>query len=131
MRGMIAAVVVGCLFALPATGESPLRGQWRVTILTEPNYAATVSIDADNRAMWYADMDNGRPASFCGYVARVDSANAEIVLTDGVDVAKAYCSIQSSDMLQCRNIRGNETMGKPYILTRTTREIGKLWQGKR
>lgn len=131
MRGMIGAATSACLFALPALAESPLQGQWKMTIPTNPSYVGTMRVDAEGRATFYAPSDNGRPADFRGYVAKADNVNVEIVFADGTQVVKAYCVIQSSDLLHCRNIRADEKMPTPYVLARMNRDVGKLWQGRR
>lgn len=127
-RNIVSAVLGISMIAPPAYGQSPLQGEWKITVPDSPGYVGAVKVDADKRATLTAAMDNGRPANYRGYVARTTATNAEIILTDGVDVAKAYCSILSSDLLHCRNIRGNETLGDPYVLTRLKQDIGKLWK---
>jgi hypothetical protein len=56
---------------------------------------------------------------FHGYVAHTDSMEAEIILTDGVGVVHALCTIQSSDLLHCEHRYGNGRVSNLFVLTRT------------
>ncbi len=118
-------LVLGCLFALPAFGESPLRGNWQVTLSTDPQYLGMVLIDDDGRAIWEPSAIPWR-----GYVSRFDSANAQITLTDGQNVSHVRCRILSSDLLDCHAHRPAGT-SDGFMLKRVGEKVPKLWQGAR
>lgn len=96
-------LLVAALLFAPISGQSEeainLRGQWQVG---SPNYAGMMLIDAEHRVTW--DATYGR--SWRGYVARADAAEAEIVITNHDRVVHEHCTVQSSDLLHCRETGG-------------------------
>lgn len=100
--------------------ECSLRGQWQLYRADKPTYVAIVLIDAARRVTYDSPMDNGRPAKFRGYIAKLDEANVEIALTDQVGVAHMNCAIESSDLLHCTILRSDGVMSPRLLLTRRT-----------
>lgn len=125
MSRTIGAALVACLLAAPALGEPGpplgkpvLPGHWRV-ISSSPDYIAVVLIDLERRVTFDAPVDNGRPASFRGYIAETDGAKIKFVLTDGKAVAHIDCTIQSTELLQCRSFRlADRHTSPPYLMIR-------------
>lgn len=107
-----------CLAGPAAWASSPLQGQWRIAAETQPTYVGTVLIDQSGRATWDSPLDSGRPASFRGYVSRLDRPRLEITFTNGIRVTKAYCLIQSADLLHCHNVRADGSASDVFTLTR-------------
>jgi hypothetical protein len=115
MRTILIALAL-CLAAEAAQAASPLQGQWQIDAPNEPNYVGVVLIDAAGRVIWDSPQDAGRPANFRGYVARAAPV-AEIVFTNSVDVVHTYCTVLSSDLLNCYNVR-KKGPSIPFMLTR-------------
>lgn len=118
MRGIIGAAAVGCLFAISAHAESPLRGEWNLTLPSVPGYFAVMKVDAEGRVIGVDD--DGRESR--GYVAHADAASAEFVITERGTVSRIRCAVQSRDLLHCQ---GMYTTGAAFrsmlILSRTER----------
>lgn len=127
MARQIGVILAVLLFALPARGESLLRGQWQMSRPSDPAYVGIMLVDVDGRATYDAPMDNGRAAHFRGYIASITPWKVEIVFADGSQVVKAYCVVQSSDLLRCQNRLADESLSNVYTLTRLRREVGVLW----
>jgi hypothetical protein len=115
---MVLLLIALCLAGHAAWAASPLQGHWRVDAPTIPDYVGTVLIDRDGRAIWDAADDRGRPASFRGYVARVDRPKVEITFTNGIRVTRAHCLIQSADLMHCHNLYGDGRTSDVFTLTR-------------
>lgn len=127
MRKILAACIA---LMLPAPGQAQdadLRGQWKVTVPSLPAYRGTVLIDAERRATLDAPSDGGRPAKYQGYVAGLDGAKVEIILTDRQSVAHLHCMIQSSDLLNCYVVRDADAgISTGFVLSRTGRGPDRL-----
>jgi len=119
-RGLTAALFLGAVLLstsreLRSQEDNGLQGQWQITIPSRPAYNGLALIDAEYRTTW----DDGYGPQFHGYVAHTDSMEAEIILTDGVGVVHALCTIQSSDLLHCEHRYGNGRVSNLFVLTRT------------
>lgn len=124
MRTILA---IALLIAAPAWAQdADLRGQWKVTVPSQPTYSGTVLVDAERRATWNSPLDNGRPAKYQGYIAGLDGPKVEILLTDRVGVAHVHCMIQSSDLMVCHTVRDDGVRTAAYVLTRIGRGPDKL-----
>ncbi len=118
----VALAMVGCLMALPALGESPLQGEWKITIPGYPAYVGAAKIDAERRTVWVDDYGK----AWRGYVAHVDDMNVEFVITGGAAVARILCSVQSSDLLHCKGkYTDGRTIGNTSVLSRTGKPAPK------
>ena len=106
-----------CLLACPAVAQD-LRGQWHITVPSQPGYTGTVLIDAQRRATWDSPADYGRPARFVGYVADADSMNVRILFTDRSAVVQARCAILSSDLMHCGLSFADGRKSPVFVLTR-------------
>lgn len=108
-----------CLVAFGAQAASAsLQGQWHITAASKPNYVGVVLIDVERRVTWDSPVDNGRPARYQGYIARLDETRVEMVLTDRAVVVRLDCRIQSSELLHCVTHFANGTTSPPYEMTR-------------
>jgi hypothetical protein len=110
-----------CLLATPALCDSPMRGNWQVSLSTDPNYLGMVLIDAEGRAIWQP---------WRGYVSKFDGADAQITLTNGKAVSHVRCRILSSDLLDC-NAHAAAGTSASFMLKRVAENVPKLWQGAR
>jgi hypothetical protein len=103
-RSLTAALFLGTvLFAFPSELRSQedirLQGRWQIRMPSRPAYNGLALIDAEYRSTW----DDGYGPQLHGYVAHIDSVEAELIFTDGVGVILALCTIQSSDLLHCEH----------------------------
>lgn len=124
-----------CLLAPPAAGQGvSLQGQWDAI---PPNHktSGTILIDAERRVTWDLHDDRRKTASYLGYVARVDAAGAEILLTDrsrNYGVVRLNCTIQSSELLHCFLIFGDgSSHSAPIIASKTGPGPARLTQAPR
>lgn len=120
MAKYIMSVLLALIAATQVQAQTVnLRGQWQVTVLTQPDYLGALLIDAEYRAAWDAPKDGGRPAKFHGYVAKVDDTRAEFVFTNRTVVVRTTCTILSSDLLHCSNFHRDDGRVSPqFVLTR-------------
>lgn len=116
-KGFIATLCLLVLAAPAARSEDArsLRGQWQTTILGRPAFSGMALIDAERRVHWDAINSVGVPRSR-GYIARGDGSMAEIILTDGVKVDHWHCAIQSSELLHCRVLRPDGSLGAATVI---------------
>ena len=117
MRTVLLLIAL-CLGSHAAWAASPLRGQWRIAAETQPTYVGMVLIDQSGRATWDSPLDSGKPASFRGYVSRLDRPRVELIFTNGIRVTRSYCLIQSADLLHCHNVRADGSTSDVFTLTR-------------
>lgn len=117
MRMMLAALAF--YMGIDAvTAASVLQGHWRVVTTTMPNYVGIVLIDGENRATWDSPTDAGKPANYRGYIGRFEPPQVEIVFTNGANVARTYCLMQSSELMHCHNVKADGTPSEPFTLNR-------------
>lgn len=129
-RALIAAL---CLMApIGPTEAADLRGQWSVTIPTDPTFSGAVLIDGSGRVTWDAVWDrqwrlsqgstepgDGK-AKWRGYL-RITNPRIELILTNGAKVDRLYCTVQSSDLMHCYSFLSSGKPGAITILTRVGR----------
>lgn len=115
MRKILATALV--LFPMVASADG-LSGRWNVRMPTEPGYEGVILIDGQQRVIFDAPADNGRPAKFLGYVSFNDGSRIEMALTNRADVAHINCLAASSDMLHCHTVRGDKSSSAMYSLVR-------------
>lgn len=120
MREMLVAVAALLLSTMPSRSQDhALRGHWEFRAPTAaPDYQAVMLVDAAGRATYDSPSDAGRPAKFIGHVERNNSANAQIVLTNGTNVIRASCLVQSTDLLQCQFFRDSGRTSDTFSLVR-------------
>jgi hypothetical protein len=120
MRRFSIATVALLLSAMPGNAQDhALRGHWEFRAPTaSPDYRAVLLVDAAGRATYDSPSDAGRPARFVGYVERNDGAIAQILLTNGTNVIRASCRVQSSDLLQCQFFRDSGRTSDTFSLVR-------------
>ena len=120
MRRISIATVGLLLSSMPGNSQDhALRGLWQFRAPTaSPDYRAVMLVDAAGRATYDSPSDAGRPAKFLGYVERNDSANAQILLTNGTNVIRASCMVQSADLLQCQFFRDSGRTSDTFSLVR-------------
>lgn len=124
LKGLVPALLV---LAMPAMAQDfPLRGQWNVTMPSNPNYVGVVLMDGQRRVTADSPNDSGRPARYLGYVRAADDLAVEMVLTDRVSVTKASCLRESSDLMRCHTTFADGKRSPAYILTRVGPGPAKL-----
>jgi hypothetical protein len=129
MTMIIAGALLACLLAVPAFGQSALRGEWQASIRTKsPSAAGVMMIDGEGRVTYNPSTDTSLPPKFRGYIANVDAESAHITLTEGASVWRLQCMILSSDLLKCVSQQPNGKPSNIFMLTRRKEEVAKLWK---
>lgn len=125
------ALALGLFFALPAMAEEfAFRGQWE-TRWPSGKYVGIVLIDSERRATWDSPQDQGRPAKYVGYVAKVTATDIEMHFTDKAGVGKSFCEIRSSEMLHCYNVRPDGSRSANFLLVKVGPGPHRLIQSAR
>lgn len=112
-----------------------LQGQWQLRIPRYPACDGMVLIDAENRVTFDGPTVCGNSSksraggsfAFRGYVAEVDREDRILIpLTNGTQVARMICAIQSRELLYCRHLRSDGTRSAAFYLTLVGRGPTKL-----
>lgn len=101
-----------------AYAAPPLAGHWNIIVPSQPDYFGTVLIDHQGRVTLDAPKDFGRPARYRGYTAEANAATVKFMMTDGNNVVRIVCAVQSSELLTCRTFYSDGTKSADYTLTR-------------
>lgn len=129
---IILSVAAALAFASPAIAapDFALRGQWDISLSTDPTYVGVVLIDSQSRVTVDSPKDYGRPAKFMGYVRAMTPSRLEMVLTDRNTVVTINCLMQSNDLLHCNTTLANGQRNPVFTLSRVGPGPTSLIPGK-